>query len=204
MSYLITPTLLNSFNYFLKSESETALADFERVIKKESLKSANMEAGNIWENQVCSKMEHTNPLITEIQNKVKNCDYQVSLQKNIKVGNKSILLYGKADCISYDVIYDIKTTSGEYEVGKYLDSMQHRLYMLCSGMKKFEYLITKIKINGDLESKIEVEPLANFGEYYGWQDRFESDIYNCINNFFEFLEYDKEIKEVYNEKWKSL
>ncbi len=203
--YLITPTLLNSFLYFQSSESETALADFEKTIKKEFTTNKYCEAGNMWENRLCKpSLEEDNKLVLEIVDKIKNDEYQVPVQKQINVNGVNILLYGKCDCVGYDIIRDIKSISGEYEIGKYRNSMQHRIYMYCSSIKQFEYLITKIKIkeDKDTEKVIDVEPIDNFGEYYAWQDRYESDIYECINNFFDYLKVNEELGKIYFELWK--
>lgn len=216
--YLITPTLLNSFLYFQSSESETALADFEKTIKKEFTTNKYCEAGNIWEDRVCNlKADENNPLVLEVANKIKDNDFQVVIKKEIVVNGINILLYGKCDCVDYDIIRDIKTTSSDYEIGKYQDSMQHRIYMYClDSIKKFEYLITKIKIkerevfyNGDgsefgpdVGIGYEVEPTDNFAEFYSWQDRYESDIFECINSLFEYLKANKGLEEVYFDLWK--
>lgn len=215
--YLITPTLLNSFNYFMKSESEYALADFEKMIKKEFTTNKYCEAGNMWEDRVCNpKADEANPLVLEVANKLKGCIFQEPVKKEIVVNGINILLYGKTDAIGYDIIKDVKTTSSDYEIGKYNDSMQHRIYMFCSNIKQFEYLITKIKIkeeevfcNGDgsefgpdLGIEYKIEPTDNFAEYYSWQDRYESDIYECINNFFEYLKANRELEKAYFELWK--
>jgi hypothetical protein len=214
--YLITPTLLNSFNYFIKSESEDAFSDFEKIIKKEFTTNKYCEAGNMWEDRVCNlaisiddlindnKIKEVDKLVLEVANKVNNSDYQVPVQKEIIINNMNILLYGKVDAMGYDRIYDIKTISSDYEIGKYNDSMQHRIYMYCSPIKQFEYLITKIKIKEDEETKevLDVIPTDNFAEYYAWQERYESDIYECINNFFEYLKANKELEKAYLELWK--
>jgi len=201
--FLITPTLLNSFNYFLKSESETALADFTSVIKKEFTSNKYCEAGNIWENKVCyPDTNETNKLVLEVAEKVKGYSFQEVLKKEIVVNGIKILLYGKADAIGYDIIKDIKTTSSEYEIGKFNDSLQHKIYMYCSPIKQFEYLITQIKIIEKDEKVVDVEPTTNFAEYYSWQDKYESDIYECINNFFDFLKNNEELSKIYLELWK--
>lgn len=202
--YLITPTLLNSYLYYKDSESENALADFKKVINKEFTSNIYCDAGNMWEDIVCNKqLETTDKLTTYIKDKIKNDDYQVVVKKNIVVNNINLLLYGKCDCVGYDIIRDIKTTSSDYEIGKYQNSMQHKIYLYClDSIKQFEYLITKIKIKTESDKLISVEPIDNFAEFYTWQDSYESDIFNCIKDFFDFLELDKEIKEIYETKWK--
>jgi hypothetical protein len=45
------------------------------------------------------------------------------------------------DVIKRDTIYDIKFTSN-YELGKFYNSSQHRIYLYCLGLPKFQYLIS--------------------------------------------------------------
>jgi hypothetical protein len=75
--------------------------------------------------------------------------------------------------------------------------------MYCTGIKNFEYLITKIKIKEQDNKAVDVEPVENFGEFYAWQDKYESDIFNCINDFFNFLKSNEELKKSFNELWKA-
>jgi hypothetical protein len=118
--------------------------------------------------------------------------------------------------VGYDTIYDIKTTSSDYEIGKYFTSLQHKIYMLCSGINRFEYLLTKIKIKETRElvtgsgaeavfSDIieEITPLENFVEFYNWQDSYEADIYYCIKNLFRWLEIkgNEENLKTFENKW---
>ncbi len=202
--YLITPTLLNSFNYFMNSESETALEDFSKVIKKEFTTNKYVEAGNIWENRVCHpSFKEDNKLVIEVADKIKYGYFQQPLKKWIVVNNIKILLYGKADVVMYDKIFDIKTTSSDYQTNYYYNSLQHKIYMYCTGIKNFEYLITKIKIKEQDNKAVDVEPVENFGEFYDWQDKYESDIFNCINDFFNFLKSNEELKKSFNELWKA-
>jgi hypothetical protein len=209
-TYKITQTLLNSFNYFLKSEGENALADFEKVIRKEYQDNKYTLAGKQWENEVCHNPK--SKLAKEVHEKIKDCDFQAEVSKEIEVNNRKILLYGFADAIGYDIIYDIKTTSSDYEIGKYQTSLQHKIYMFCTGIKQFEYLLTKINIKehecfldaeGASIPEYEIIPADNFGEYDRWQDSYEGDIHKSIDDFFNWLNIsaNEENKKIFNEKW---
>jgi phage nucleotide-binding protein len=147
---------------------------------------------------------------------IEDCEFQVHLSKLIEINGKTIFIEGFADAVGYDIIYDIKTTSADYEIGKYQSSLQHKIYMFCSGMKKFEYLITKIKIGdgteGDEGKQCEntsppkdpnIMPLDNFAELYIWRDDYEADIIEAINNFFDWLnaEINEKYREMYEEHW---
>ena len=50
------------------------------------------------------------------------------------------MLLGFCDLIKRDTIYDLKFVSN-YEIGKYNNSVQHLIYLYCTDMEKFEYII---------------------------------------------------------------
>lgn len=67
---------------------------------------------------------------------------QVGLSKQIWVGGKDILLYGRLDALKAGKIYDIKF-SGSYDRGKYIDSTQHPLYLeLVPDAQSFVYIVS--------------------------------------------------------------
>ena len=49
-------------------------------------------------------------------------------------------MFGYADVLNYDTIYDIKTTKN-YHLGKYFNTSQHKIYCYCLEVDKFKYLI---------------------------------------------------------------
>lgn len=114
--------------------------------------------------------------------------WQETCKKDLKIGNKEFLLYGKMDVIKRDTIYDIKFTDN-YEIGKFLDSSQHLVYLYCTGLPKFQYLISD-------------------GKDYWIEDYFnhsniENDLKSKISDFLGYLENDKEAKEMFETKWIS-
>lgn len=50
------------------------------------------------------------------------------------------MLLGFCDLINKDTIYDLKFVSS-YDIGKYNDSVQHLIYLYCTDMEKFEYIV---------------------------------------------------------------
>lgn len=50
------------------------------------------------------------------------------------------MLLGFCDLINKDTIYDLKYVSN-YDIGKYNNSVQHLIYLYCTDMEKFEYII---------------------------------------------------------------
>ena len=119
---------------------------------------------------------------------VKNGLWQESVKKEIKVGNQEFLLYGRTDVIKRDTIYDIKFTSN-YELGKFLDSSQHLIYLYCSGLPNFSYLISDGK--------------DWWREDYVNDGNVENSIKSMISDFMGYLENDKEAKEMFLTKWES-
>lgn len=65
------------------------------------------------------------------------------------------MLLGFCDLINRDTIYDLKFVSN-YEIGKYNNSVQHLIYLYCTDMQKFEYIIGQGK--KDLELYFEKQP----------------------------------------------
>lgn len=72
-----------------------------------------------------------------IADMVKGGMWQETVCKTI--GN--YVFYGKADIIRGNTIFDIKRVS-KYDLGKYLKSIQHLIYMECSGIDNFRYVIS--------------------------------------------------------------
>jgi hypothetical protein len=119
---------------------------------------------------------------------VKDGLWQQSVKKEIKVGNQEFLLYGRTDVIKRDTIYDIKFT-GNYELGKFLDSSQHLIYLYCSDLPNFSYLISDGK--------------EFWREDYHNHAGIENEIKSKISDFLGYLENDKEAKEMFLTKWES-
>jgi hypothetical protein len=119
---------------------------------------------------------------------VKDGLWQQTCKKELKIGNQEFLLYGKMDVIKRDTIYDIKYTSN-YELGKFLGSAQHLIYLYCTGLPKFKYLISNGKDFWieDYFNNVNIE-------YY---------IKNKINNFLSYLENDNEAKNLFETKWQA-
>lgn len=210
--YLITPTLLNSFQYYIQDEYKSpadSRADFLRTLSREKFKpNEAMQKGIDFENDIMllcddsiegtinlidnlskfSKEESYLQIINSLTEIVKGGLWQQTVKKDLTVGNQEFLLYGKCDVIKRDTIYDIKFTSN-YEVGKFLDSAQHLIYLYCLDLPKFQYLVSD-------------------GKDYWIEDYFnnsgiEDEIKSKISDFMGYLENDKEAKEMFLTKWES-
>ena len=203
--YLITPTLLNSFQYYIQDEYKSpadSRADFLRTLSRERFEpNEAMQKGIDFENDIKIAYEQFHQIdihhedyderqhiVNIFARIVKGGIWQQTCKKDLTIGNQEFLLYGKCDVVKRDTIYDIKYTSN-YEVGKFLDSAQHLIYLYCLDLPKFQYLVSD-------------------GEEYWVEDYhnhagIEDEIKSKISDFLSYLENDKEAKEMFFTKWGS-
>ena len=215
--YLITPSLLNSYKWYVDSEygnpeelRKEWLDKLRRVYGKTSEAAQkgidfenNVEAYNenkyqlrILDENAKEKDLKYDDCVVDIANKVKDGYWQERLSKNITIKNNpfhpngiDFILYGKSDVIKGDTIYDIKTTKN-YEVGKFQDNPQHAIYCYCADIYKFKYLVTDFK--------------STYEEFYSLNEKGCLEyITSLTNDFIGYLQYDTESKELFFENWKS-
>lgn len=231
--YLLTPSLLNSYAYYIQDEWKSpadSRADFLKTLSREKTPTTEAQQKGIdFEDKIkfycdngCFKgmgvtidadteldnrddyerhiiyprpvVKHDKPeylidyVIKDIANIVKGGLWQQTVKKDLTVGNQEFLLYGRTDVIKRDTIYDIKFT-GNYELGKFLDSSQHLIYLYCSDLPNFSYLISDGK---DWWSE-------DYHNHAGIEDELKSK----ISGFLDYLENDKEAKEMFFSKWES-
>ena len=229
--YLITASLLNSYQYYIQDEFKSPAdsradflktlsrerfepneamqkgIDFEYLIKKtcdwgnnvkgdwvnllkmkcQKLKSLGISTFSDADNFITKNIDYF-LCIEEIGNIVKGGLWQQTCKKELTIGNQEFLLYGRTDVIKRDTIYDIKFTSN-YELGKFIDSSQHRIYLYCLGLPKFQYLISDGK--------------EYWIEDYHNHEGIEDELKGMISDFMGYLENDKEAKEMFLTEWES-
>lgn len=200
-SYLITPSLLNSWLYIEESgnsvkeaQSDTmSLEDKIRLkqeeTKKDFIKTLNREkfepnkymlAGIEFEKECYEGKNCVSPIIEG------GC-FQAVGMKNIEVDGQNFLMYGRLDVLKAGVIYDIKKVI-RYSLPKYSWSCQHQFYMeLFPKCKEFQYLIFDGK-------KLHVEK---------YLPSESTQIAVLIHQFINYLKINN-LLDVYKEKWKSL
>lgn len=202
--YLITPSLLNSLQWYLKeSFTKTEVEqrqEFLQTLRREKTEpNENIKKGIAFEDAVnfyaglnysldSVEDEGYNKIACELAEMVKGGLWQQSVKKDLRVGNQDFLLYGRTDVIKRDTVFDIKFTSN-YELGKFQDSSQHLIYLYCSDLPKFSYLISD-------------------GKDWWREDYFnhigiEGEIKSKVSEFLDYLEGDKEAKELYFNNWIS-
>lgn len=199
--YLITPSLLNSYQYYIQDEFKSpadSRADFLKTLSREKFEpNEAMQRGIDFENDINQltnnlpstfndKSQEYISCVVNIANIVNSGLWQQTCKKELKIGNQEFLLYGRTDVIKRDTIYDIKFTSN-YELGKFYNSSQHLIYLYCLGLPKFQYLISDGK--------------EYWTEDYHNHEGIEDELRGMISDFMEYLENDKEAKEMFLAKW---
>lgn len=199
MLQLITPSLYNSY-YFYRERELNTFEDFLNVLKKvPTPKTESMERGILFEDLVWSECEGAQfdrpvedwmrEISKEVTDIVKGGSWQVPVHKA-----REYFLYGRCDVIKRDRIFDIKVSSG-YETGKFEYSIQHLLYMYCTGIKKFTYIdVAKKKT----EAKAHV-----YLEDYFWDAGSEDLLFSRINDMVEFIRRDERLNTAFMDNWRA-
>ena len=92
------------------------------------------------------------------------------------------MLLGFCDLVNRDTIYDLKYVS-HYDIGKYNNSVQHLIYLYCTNMNNFEYIIG---CNDDI--------------YFEKQPRDDNKLKSIINQFISWLKRNN-LMEVYQQNY---
>ena len=196
--YYITATLLNNWQYYLNYEGnnqeEVKQSFLDCLNKIEIEPTKEMQRGKDYEDLIrtCDEKDlysRKDNTINEITDIIKGGLWQEQVSKVIEVDNKQILLFGYADVIKQDKIYDIKRVNS-YKLGKYYNSTQHKIYMLCTRILDFDYLISDSK-----EVFVESYSVSSIQE-------LENEIKNKVYEFFTWLKITN-LYDCYTEHWKS-
>ena len=199
MRYLMTHSLLSSWLYALKeNENEDAtterdtMAEFMQVLRREPTPTSEaMQNGIDFEELVMQILRGMSPegdswgeAAAIVADRVRGGVFQYKAYQNIRIGNLTLLLNGRLDCLKAGSIFDIKFTK-HYEPGKYYDSTQHPMYFeLVPEAGSFTYLVS----NGSLV----------------WSETYRRDetqsIIPTIDNFLSWIG-DAGLMPLYLEKW---
>ena len=151
--YLMTQSLLSAFNYVFycaEEQEEKAFADFVKTLRREKTPTTEAQQDGIdFEKAVIdftvgkeTPDKRWGETYKEVAEKVKGGTYQTVGIKEVTIDGIDFLLYGKADCLLYNTIYDIKF-SKSYEYQKYFTSPQHPMYFeLFNGVNRFVYVVS--------------------------------------------------------------
>lgn len=192
----LSPTLLDSFRYYLKIEDEERSQQartelLARLKGEKSLPNEAMRIGIAFEDNVVEAIRgHYIPVSDD--EKYDKCVYEIAkslkgsiYQCEISVVAGDVLIEGCADFLKHNRIIDVKTTRS-YKVGKYYNNTQHLAYLLAKkddGITKFRYLISDLK--------------NVYKEDYTWLPSMEHTLRDRINEFLCYLQIDNEMNEAY-------
>ena len=159
MSYLITQSLISSWNYLhqCREESqESAYNDFLNTLNRITKETTpEMQNGIDFENEVYKaaagiprsahpKWENG---INAVATLIKGAPVQVTAQRELTIGSMNLLVYGVLDALKAGTIFDVKFSNkgfGSAELaGKYLDYSQHPTYfVIVPEAQEFKYLVS--------------------------------------------------------------
>jgi hypothetical protein len=202
MRLLVTHSLLSSWQWALKENpyedmttERDPFQDFLRVLNREPTDvTPAMQKGIDFEQLVTDIMfglADTKHPWYEAASKVfkivrKGSLLQYSAKKNVTIGGRDFLLYGRLDALRAGVVYDIKYSSN-YRRGMFINGTQHPMYLeLIPQALEFSYVIS----NGR-----EV-----WTETYTREDT--PSIIPVIEDFLKWLE-GMNLVSIYEEKWQA-
>ena len=200
--YMVTHSLLSIWLYAISEnpyEDATTerdpMADFMATLKREPTPTTDaMQKGIDFENLVTAIVNGAGDKTNEwyyaanrVAGFVRGGILQYSAKKQVRIGTRDVLLYGRLDALKGGVIYDIKYT-GHYEAGKFFDSTQHPMYLrLVPEAREFSYLV------------------SNGKEF--WQETYRrdetADIDRIVANFYDWLDV-QGLDALYRQHWQAL
>lgn len=213
MAWLITASLIAGFEYYLEPSEwrtdEQKRDDFLRMLSRERRDADSMAAqnGRDLEANVMAYCEVGGypdaPLhIQEIGDQCLGGVWQQSTQRKFD----DFLFYGKMDVVGATakpgLMIDIKWT-GHYDLGKFLDSAQHLLYLFCEDradnpgdapIRDFRYLICEEKYG----------KASVFQEDYSFTADTEARLLGKTHELMSWLDFDKEAGALFRKNWKAL
>jgi hypothetical protein len=155
--YYITKSLIDSWRYSFKDEKRQE--EFVKTLKKYPIEPNElMLAGMKWEKEVerysAYSLSDLRDMFSETtdkqeRNKINAAAYCRGGVWQVRCGTvlplplpdyKEVYVKGVIDCLQSNRIIDLKR-SKSYDIGKYRDSTQHIIYMLATGIDRFDYLI---------------------------------------------------------------
>jgi hypothetical protein len=196
--FRISPSLLDSFDYYMSIEDEekSAIARKELIDYLSGVRTTNdaMKAGLDFEDAVVQTIQGGCVIIpndeayarcvAECANEVRGSLYQYHVQAELG----GVIVHGFIDFLNRNKVTDLKTTA-KYEIGKYTNKSQHRIYLYClkdCGINKFTYLVSDFR--------------NVYKEDYCWQVSYEDELKSAINDFMAYLNLDPEMKAAFEAK----
>jgi hypothetical protein len=196
--YKFYATLLDSYRWYLKSESDDCLQELINKINRVPFVSEAAEKGTAFNALIDSVLigydkfgeqitrfdsfEFNTNLVKEIAESLTGAVPQYRTSGLIMTSKGLVEIYGNIDYIIRDKSIDLKCT-GSYDLGKFKDSMQRHVYPVCLSQEgiivdEFEFLVTDYR--------------GIFRENYRVNlEESEREIISVCESFIDFLEIKK-------------
>jgi hypothetical protein len=183
--FLITPSLYSAWQYWYGSEysEKKEILDTLNKVKKE--KTQAMQRGIDFENAircVCKGGASEDFCVLEAADIVQGGMWQQRVCKELD----DDLVYGYADVLRRDTIFDIKRVNN-YDTGKYQGSIQHLIYMYATGIPYFEYVVS--------------DGRGVYAEAYHWEGRSLETLRERIGEMKDSLLSDDEMALAFQTHW---
>lgn len=148
---------MNDFIGMLRREKRPTSPECQRGIDFEDLVCKNCNEMNIADFRTLvnnyykakgvrgEKLDNANNVTFLFYNMCQYGNQQEKVMKDIVVDGNEYHLFGYADIVFPNVIYDIKTTTHFKGDEAYLKRSQHRIYSICTGIEHFDYLVADYK-----------------------------------------------------------
>lgn len=154
VDYRFYPSLLDSYKWYVQSESEDAEQELIDKINRVPFQSDLADKGT-WFNELIDlsligsekhDLQYLTGCALDITERLQGAARQIYTSTIIEVDGKLIEVYGYIDYVKEDRVIDLKTTK-TYELGKYKDSLQMHFYpvsLIDAGneINFFEFLVT--------------------------------------------------------------
>lgn len=183
--FLITPSLYSGWAYWRDNDSagKGDVLDILNKVRRE--RTATMQAGIDFEDAVkraCEEGTGEDECVSEAARIVAGGMWQRKVRRELD----GDLLYGIADVVKRNTIFDIKRVN-RYDVGKYEWSIQHLIYMYATGIENFGYVIT--------------DGSGVYVEEYHWEERSLETLRGRIEEMKDCLLGDAEMGEAFRKNW---
>jgi len=208
MSKLITTSILDSYDWYVNCPPNFKTDAFKQITDSLNRKpwspTPAILRGMAFEKKVCENLDeisrveflarfegHT-PKVGIFWDKCRGGHQQAKVSKTIDIDGISYYFYGKRDIAFADKTIDIKTT-GDYKGPKnYLSKNQHNMYIACTEIEQFEYLIAEYDdVKGVCVDVFEIPVTVKAEEAL-------SKIVTKVREFINFIDTDDELKKAYN------
>jgi len=211
MALLITPTLLDAYDWMNKAPRDwkkRAFDDFSRKLNRTKWDpTPAIKRGIDFEKKVyanCNRDLETfksSEIFKEVCEESRGGKFQEKLKKIIIVDGKEYLLYGKTDVFFPKIIKDIKTTKNYKGQSKYLGGWQHIVYCYVANIKKFRYVV--VEWSDEIEEDDKLVPAEVFKIDYTMEDRDfnKQRITEQVHDMMQFIDGDDLLSHAYYKKY---